>query len=121
MLYNVCPHCKRAEHELHICRSMRTFRGYKDVWSNELNLVITSWLEWKRLLKITEPVVAVRDEYGVHFDPEKFIEQVEKMPKDIRRKQYDWVQVAKIRGEPVGSGGDWLDADGFSFYGGEFS
>lgn len=83
-------------------------------------LVITSWADWKKqLLSGGE----VWDEYDVKLDTESFIASVEATAPEDRRRQY-----ATVRGSyfspNVGSaspGGDWLDAERFSFTGCEFS
>lgn len=128
--HNICDHCGRYD-DWHICRSTTSFRGhFADEWPwNEAKrkfdppkVLVASWAVWKMLLRHDGEVW---DEYGVQRDVEEFIADVEKVKPEQRRRQYDWV-----RDHPIGldrpldqvvPGGTWLDEDGFSFYGGEFS
>lgn len=129
--HNLCDCCGRYD-EWHICKSMTSFQAYFACpeWNEtarqydpEMPLVV-SWAKWKVLLRSGGQVW---DEYACQHDVEEFISDVEAVSPERRRRQYDWV-----REHPIGygranlidkvvPGGEWLDADGFSFYGGEFS
>lgn len=125
---NICSCCRRYD-ETHICKSMVTFEAVVE-WREEPNdgtqvVTVGSWQQWKeRILAGGE----VWDEYGEKWDTEKFIERVENVPLEHRRRQYEWcvehgfgalIESSLTDGpEPMG---EWLDADGFSFSGREFS
>lgn len=119
---NICECCGRFD-EQHICKSMTMFNGVVR-WLDEkpYGFVVTvpSWQDWKaRLVAGGE----VWDEYGERWDTDQFIERVEVTDADDRGSQHAWI----VRNRPeLASDGpedsrDWLDADGFSFHGGEFS
>ena len=112
---NPCDHCRQPE--WHIGKSLRMFQAHDDTPWGE----IESWSAWKDALRT--PGVIIRNEYGEDCDVEEFIADVERVPMDQRRRQYDAVREG---GYPVhtdwrGRSYDYLDADGFSFYRGEFS
>lgn len=115
-----CAHCGRSDAVRHICKSLRTFRGYF-TWDYQLEDVpeVVSWEEWKTLLRSSDG--EIRDEYGAVHDVEEFIAACEAVPMEQRRRQFDWMVENKDIVAEVRPGGEWLDADGFSFYGGEFS
>lgn len=118
---NDCHFCGRSD-RLHIGKSYRMFEGH---WHYDLNgeIVwdIASWQDWKdRFLNGHGWIV---DEYGAYVNIDHFIAKVEAVPVEDRRRQYDavaagWPGRASDDPEPQR---DWLDAEGFSFYGGEFS
>ena len=109
-----CDCCGRYD-ERHIGKSMTMFRGYRPDpdWPGDTTPTITSWQEWKAALRADGQIV---DEYGREHDVEEFITAVEATDPDRRRRQFDWVQQYGATRD-----NDWLDADGFSFYAGEFS
>lgn len=128
--HNICTCCGRYD-EWHICKSLISFEGHfgEPVWDeadlrfNSAPPLVTSWEEWKGLIRKDGEVW---DEYGVQHDVEEFIPRVEATDPAARRRQYDWCaahpeRLGDIRVGPVGERSYWLDADGFSFYGGEFS
>ncbi len=119
-MVDVCGCCGRPRAELHICKSLRIFRGYRHVdfevhHTPELGDELLSWEQWKGALRA--PSVQVRDEYGRDVDTERFIADVEAVPVERRRHHYD-VMMSEY---PEHGGDEWLDADGFSFCGREFS
>jgi hypothetical protein len=122
-----CPACGR-EDRFHICKSHITFRGHFHQVSNDGGTTwesepwLTSWQEWKAFLRSPE-IDAIFDEYGKRHDVEDFIRAVEATSREARRRQYDWVVAhpEPYRKFEVVPDGEWLDADGFSFYGGSFS
>lgn len=119
---NICECCGRFDQQ-HICKSMVSFEA-PVVWPDESPfapvVAASSWQEWKaRLVADGE----VWDEYGKQWDVLEFIDGVEATDPDARRRQFDWMskhQPARTTTEPA-YGMDWLDPDGFSFYGGAFS
>lgn len=128
--HNICTCCNRYD-QMHICKSLVSFEGHfsKPDWdvANSRPIpalpLVTSWAEWKGVIRAGGEVW---DEYGVRHDVEEFIARVEATDPAVRRRQYEWcvehpdrVPVRDI--DRVGERGEWLDADGFSFYGGEFS
>lgn len=129
--HNICDCCHRYD-EMHICKSLRSFRGYfgEREWSDEHRRMlpapplVVSWRQWRDKLRSAGEVW---DEYGTRQDTEEFIARVEAVPLADRRRQHDWVVEHYPPGvlghRPVGvqPDGEWLDADGFSFYGGAFS
>lgn len=115
-----CATCTCTEPVLvHICKSHRMFEGhFKDgePW-------LTSWADWKTYLTVATGAGArIVDECGDQYGLGEFVADVEAVPKEDRRRQYDWVAVRyrHSRMDVIGPRGDWLDADEFSFYGGDF-
>jgi hypothetical protein len=128
--HNICSDCGRYD-ELHICKSLISFQGHfaEAEWDNVAKLyappalIVASWAGWKDLIRDGGEVW---DEYGHRQVPEDFIARVEATDPVSRRRQYDWCvghpeDVPPRRIDRVGPRGEWLDADGFSFYGGDFS
>lgn len=82
---------------------------------------LTSWAEWQAALRSSGHV---ETEYGSRVPTETFIAEVEGALKSDRRRQYDWVRDHHRLDDlldRVEPGYYWLDADGFTFHGGEFS
>lgn len=126
--HNACGTCDRYD-EWHICKSRVSFRGRFEApeWDEDTcsygpqRPVVVSWQEWKALLRGGGEVW---DEHGVRLAAAAFIADVESTSRAARRRQYDWCVAHPERVQNVdvvGDRGTWLDADGFSFYGGEFS
>ena len=119
----ICECCGRYD-EQHICKSRTTFEGvvrYQDTppyWV----VVVDSWQAWKSHIQAEGEVW---DEYGEQWKVEDFIDAVEVTKPENRRRQWEWM--VRHRPEDVvdaplaADGKTWLDADGFSFYGGAFS
>lgn len=104
-----CQHCDPPE--WHICKSLRTFRSHDDTpWGT-----IRSWQDWKSVLNSGDVIVV--DEYGAEHDIEQFITDVEAVPVEDRRRQYEWV----IAHPSYRSDRYFLDSDQFSFCTGDFS
>ncbi len=128
--HNICTCCHRYD-EQHICKSLTSFQAYfgDAEWDDTTKqfgtapALIASWADWKSVLAGDG---AVFDEYGDRIEVAQFIADVEATDPSARRRQYDWC-CAHPRGmgiralDQVVPGGDWLDADGFSFYGADFS
>lgn len=128
--HNICTCCGRYA-EWHICKSLISFQGHfgEETW-NEAKLsydsgpaLAASWQQWKGLIRSDGEVW---DEYGRQHAIETFIADVEATTPVARRRQYQWcadhtrhIGVGHL--DKVGEHGEWLDADGFSFHGGEFS
>lgn len=119
---NICGCCDRYD-EAHICKSMTSFEGPVR-WLDEPPygpvVELGSWQAWReRILAGGE----VWDEYGGQIEPETFVARVERTSLDDRRRQHEWMLKNAPNGVSDGpeEGKSWLDADGFSFYGGTFS
>lgn len=128
--HNICSCCGRYD-ELHICKSLVSFEGHfaeaeRDETSGKYAppaALIVSWSQWRNKLRDGGEVW---DEYGLRHDTAEFIAFVEATDPVARRRQYEWCVnhphiVPPRRIDRIGPCGEWLDADGFSFYGGEFS
>lgn len=116
-----CPTCGRNERR-HICKSHISFQGHFTEFPDDYEPKpwLVSWQDWKDWLRHGE-VIRVEDEYGKQYEVDDFIDRVEATSPEARRRQYDWmVQHEPDRVDKVAEGCDWLDADGFSFYGGGF-
>lgn len=120
--HNACSCCGRYD-ERHICKSMVSFAGYFGLdeygMPSANSPEITAWQDWKkRLLSGGE----IWTEYGGRWGTAEFIDHVEATSPEARRRQYEWMVrnhgPDRIGVEPCK---DWLDPEGFSFYGGEFS
>jgi hypothetical protein len=110
---NGCEHCGRYD-ELHIGKGWGSIlRGHPD-----REPPIRSWADWRR--ELAAPGAEVWDEYGQREpDIGLFIALVESKPPEARRRHHDLVR--KNYPDVYAKGLDWLDPEGFSFYGGEFS
>lgn len=128
--HDICSCCGRYD-ELHICKSLTSFQAQfaEAEWDDLAKQyappepLAVSWSDWKDLIRKDGEVW---DEYGHRQDVDDFIARVEATDPLSRRRQYDWCvnhpqDVPRRRIDRVGPRGEWLDADGFSFYGGEFS
>ena len=125
--HSICTCCQRYD-EWHICKSLASFRAHfgEEQWNAETlrydlpPALVSSWAGWKELLRKDGQVW---DEYGDQHDVDRFISDVEAVPTEARRRQYDWVAANRPSSHvgQVTQYGDWLDPDGYSFYGGEFS
>lgn len=128
--HNICSCCARYD-ELHICKSFGTFRGHfsESEWDDKRRQfvyppLIVSWAAWAEKLRSGGEVW---DEYGRRHDTEEFIATAESVPAKRRRQHYDYCAehhppgAIGYREKAVAPDGEWLDADGYSFYGGEFS
>lgn len=107
----ICKTCDRYD-EMHICKSMTSFQAHPD--KN-----IRSWEDWKVWLRLDG--AEVWSEYQYQIPTEKFIADVERVDRASRRRQYDWVVEHLLVVGPDHRDRYWLDANGFSFYDGEFS
>lgn len=122
-VHDSCDHCGRSE-RLHICKSLISFHGVFTEADLDYEPWLVSWADWKTYLRSGQ-VDRVDDEYGNEHDIAEFVRRVEATSPEARRSQYDWcVAHPNPHRPPSGAvvpGGDWLDPDGYSFYGGEFS
>lgn len=93
---------------LHICKSLSSFQGQ----------MFNSWSAWRNFLLNQRGQITIRDEYGVVHEVDQFISDVEAIPDDMRRRQYQWVaDHGRVdRTDPD----DWADPQGYSFHRGEF-
>lgn len=114
---NICTCCGRYD-ERHICKSMLSFQGYKRPVGEDASFTeVLSWADWKQELLAGGEIWS---EYGYQVDTDQFIRDVESRAVQDRRRQYDWVQENGNRYGERFRDRYWLDADGFSFYDGEF-
>lgn len=119
---NICACCDRYD-EQHICKSLTNFEA-PIRWLDEAPygpvVVLSSWAEWKQRLR--EVPGQVWNEYGEQLDVEEFIQRVEATSAEGRGRQYEWMREHQPeRTGRVAPDCQWVDADGFSFYGGGFS
>lgn len=120
---DICPCCSRYE-VTHICKSHITFEAIVQ-WNDDgtMAVVVSSWAQWKDRLRAGGEVW---NEYREIIPTERFIADVEATDPQARRRQYDWLRDERpVWMQPhldsVSPDGEWLDADGFSFSGREFS
>lgn len=115
--YNLCTCCGRYD-ERHVGK-WTSLQGYRRPdWLDDADPFdeILSWADWKVRLRAGGELW---DEYGRQWDVEMFIVDMESTSQECRRRQYDWCQA-----HPTGYGHDddnWLDREGFSFTGVEFT
>ncbi len=123
---DICTHCDRYE-ELHIGHFAGggwSFQGYVPSEFDVANtLRITSWAEWKAELRKPGQLWS---EYGYERPVEGFIEDIDAVSMKGRRRQYDWLKahphiIAPGKLDRIEAGCDWLDEDGYSFHGGDFT
>lgn len=126
-----CPACTER---IHICKSLVSFRGYRqdpkdlEMWPDDTPPAspwgdIASWSDWRAVLLGEKPgpkISGIVDEYGSQHEIAEFIARIDATEKEDRRRQYDAVQ-HYIGAFPPDTSNYWLDPDGYSFYGGEFS
>jgi hypothetical protein len=75
---------------------------------------IDSWERWKNTL--LHGGGTIHDEYGSQMPLAEFIDMVENVTPENRRRQYDWVQENKdLPSHSFFKFDDWLCPDGFSF------
>ena len=112
-IIDACPTCGHGERHA-ICKNLSSFRAYlsSDPWG----LPVTSWADWKTVL--ARPGVVVEDEYGHRLFTNSFITDVEAVPMDQRRRQYDAAMEFGCCRDYKSE--DFLDGDGFSFHAGDF-
>lgn len=122
-----CTHCPGPT-VLHIGKS--SFKSYSFEahfrGQNPLDAQITSWQDWKAfLVRWDDNGGEILDEYQQQVPVAEFIEMIEAVDPLWRRRQYDWLDARRDQyGDQLGKVEpycDWLDADGFSFHGGDFS
>lgn len=136
--YNECLYCQQRPESLHIGKAVGD--GYGPIWSSfeghfttsedgtQLRW-LTSWKEWHIYLYevvITKAEAVIIDEYGLTVSLNQFVMLVEVTKKEQREKQFRAAQrnrryLQLSDASRVLPNRDWLDEDGFSFYGGEFS
>lgn len=119
---DACHTCGRGGESLHICKSLTMFEGHF-TWDDDgdWHPWLVSWSDWKLHLRASGG--AIRTEYGDTLTVESFVAAVEATPAADRRRQHDAIAADwshRITAGPA-PGGDWLDADGFSFTGEDFT
>lgn len=120
--YNTCDCCKRYD-ELHIGKfagKSWSFEGHFQDWNAPW---LTTAEQWRQFLRSSEATIV--NEYGREESVEEFIASIDEVSRSDRRRQYDWLDARRReygeymdRVEPAH---DWLDPEGYSFHGGEFS
>jgi hypothetical protein len=116
MIVDPCPHCGRGSDRYHICKSLRTFRGYR-AYESPFGVEIRSWADWREALT---GHVRVDDEYGTAYTTEEFIRMVEEATPE-QRKQHVQLMFDSLRAQGVYDPDcDWVDKDGYAFYAREF-
>lgn len=108
-----CPHCSMQQ-EVHICKSLTTFRAYPINPFNPEADPILSWRDWRDELPIY--ATCIRDEYGREESVAEFVARVQATPRSAREKQYRWM----VDNALDSGADDFLDIDGFSFNRREF-
>jgi len=129
--YDECEPCGRYETR-HICKSLTIFEGYFTCdapWNEHTRQfdpekpIITSWKDW--LAIFANVPGEIWDEYGKQHEIDDFIAKVESTIPEQRRRQYDWLLDNNDHRYPhkfgVEPDGNWIDEDGFSWSGREFS
>lgn len=91
----------------HICKNLNSFQGH----------VFNSWSAWSHFLRMNRDKLSITDEYGKEHEVPDFIARVEATTREQRSRQFDWVMLHST----LDRSREWLDAEGFSFYAGEFS
>ena len=109
---NVCKHCQRPSHSLHIGKSSGgwtfSFRAYEK-YDSEYEIVIRSWEDWEKFLQ--RPDVTICDEYDDMRSFEFFRDVVfgDNRPSQMQNHTDCYPD------------GNFKDKDGHSFSTGEFS
>ena len=121
-----CPTCNHTPErpeplELHISKSYRMFQGYREADGNTTPYgEIVSVQDWSDVLRGERggPPLRIFSEYGDEWTVDQFLDAVYETDRAERGRQYRWMvdhYPAEQRQQ------DWLDPEGFSFHGGEFS
>ena len=116
-----CACCGNRQELLHIGKSSGSLRAHTASlpWPKDENVPeIRSWAQWKQVLGAMLLAGAeIIDEYDMRYTLDAFVARIEATSLDSRRSQYDWVMAHdRVIVDQV-----WLDAEGYSFYDGEFS
>lgn len=117
--YNLCECCGRFD-ERHVGK-WTSLQGYRrpDWYDDDQPFdEVLSWADWKARLRAGGELW---DEYGKQWEVEKFIASMEGVPSEGRRRQYDWIREHGYPRGYLGKDDDWLDPDGFSFCGRDFT
>lgn len=123
---NICTCCDRYDelHVGHFAGGGWSFQGYiPQPFGDESHPLLTSWVLWKAELRKPGQLWS---EHGYERPVEGFIEDIDAVPTKSRRRQYDWLKahpesVDQSRLDRIEAGCDWLDEDGYSFHGGDFT
>lgn len=110
---NPCHCCGRGSADIHIGRSYRTLRSYKQ---SDTTGTIASWADWRQWLTTREVVVV--DEYGDVINLHDFIanwQPIEGMAERVAEDNARWWA------QFLTNLGDYVDADGFRLSTREFS
>ena len=111
---NPCEHCGRSDKDWLICKNYYIFRGYEHTYDAPSSLPILTWEMWKK--ELARPHRAVYDEYLEPIPTDEFIKDVESVPTELRRKEFDTAADFKAKnGLSQSIGRYWMDSDHFSF------
>jgi hypothetical protein len=123
---NICAHCDRYD-ELHVGHFVGggwSFQGYiPKPFGDESQPLLFSWFLWKAELRKPGQLWS---EYGYQRPVEEFIVEIDAVSMANRRRQYDWIKAHPDMIDPkcldkVDAGCYWLDEQGYSFHGGDFT
>lgn len=117
---DVCQHCKRAEHAIHVGKSSAgwpfLFRGYRRWPPDGVPHPITSAKEWEKFIRrAVEDGAELYDEYGQEQDVAEFWEFV------ASKKSETAGPAACIGYRHGGHDSEWYDEEGYRFCDNEFS
>lgn len=116
--HGMCGCCGRYD-ETHICKSFHTWHA-PAVWDDEAGeyqIEIATFAAWRTRLR--DEVAAggrIFDEYGKEVPLADFLERAKP-----DRQQYDFCREGGYEVDRIERGFTWLDADGYTFFAGEFS
>ena len=121
-----CPTCNHTPEqpkalELHIGKSYISFQGYREEDGNSTPYgEIASVKDWAAVLRGERggPPLRVFSEYGDEWAVEEFLAVVYETSREERGRQYRWMV---DHYPPERREGDWIDSEGFSFHGGDFT
>lgn len=128
--FQACDRCGLSVDPVHICKNLSTWDS-KIEWDEESGCylpTITGVEHWRIWMQVTS-AGGVVTEYGEHISTDEFWARVAEVPMEARRRSYDWCFTPEaLRYDRTPRVSDvpakdkyWLDHEGFTFYGGEFS
>ena len=121
-----CDHCRRADPEVHVCKSGMTWRAYpnrlldekRPEWGFEhqspFGFPVVSLADWRTVF--TTVPGELWNEYGERIDdPVAWLDGMKPPNEDLATRYRGW------HFHDLTSGDDWFDPVGFFFHTGEFS
>lgn len=133
--YPKCKLCKKTPERLHICHTAATSFTFQGHFDKHDEAWLVSWSDWKQYLaeQCADPDLAsemraqIRTEYGALCSFKAFVDMVESTSVEARSARHNFMRYEykpmlglKPQLGRIAPGYDWLDAESFSFYGGEF-